>query len=172
MDRAQKAEQVASLRQTFDQATIVVLTRNKGLTAAEAARLRQRMRQAGARFRVAKNRLARIALKGTPYEALDELFTGPTGIAFSDDPVAAAKASVEFLKESEHLEILGGAMKALRMTAEDVKTLASLPPLDQLRARLLGVINAPAQRLAMLLKEPGRRIAHLAGAYGAKAESA
>ena len=138
MDRVQKEELVNSLRETFNAANSVVVSHFKGLTAAEAAELRRKMRAAGAQFRVTKNSLARRALDGTAFGGLEDLFEGPTGVACSKDPVAAAKASVEFAKDSDHLVILGGSLDGNRLSGDEVTALAALPSVDELRAHRLG----------------------------------
>ena len=172
MDRAAKQRMVASLHETFAQATAVVVTHYLGITAGQATELRRRMNAGGARFRVTKNRLVKLALAGTPYEHLAGLFTGPTAIATSDDPVAAAKASVEFAKANERLVILGGGLRGTPLDEAAVRYLAALPSLDQLRAKLVGVLNAPATRLAGVLQAPAGQLARVVGAYAAKDEAA
>jgi large subunit ribosomal protein L10 len=168
MDRAQKAELVAELKQTFTETNVVVVTRNLGLTVAQSTDLRNRMRDAGARYRVAKNRLALIALKGTTYAPLSDLMTGPTALATSSDPVAAAKAAVDFAKTNDRLEIVGGAMGETLLDANGVKALAALPSLDQLRATIIGLVQAPATKIARTISEPGASLARVIGAYAAK----
>lgn len=172
MDRAQKEELVGSLNQTFDQSTIVVVTHYSGLSVGEMEDLRGRMRDAGAQFKVTKNRLTRLALKGTPYENLEELFTGPTAIAYSGDPVAAAKATAEFAKKNDKLVILGGAMGEQRLDADGVKALASLPSLDELRGKIIGLLNAPAQKLATLTQQPAAQLARVLSARSEQQDAA
>ena len=168
MDRAQKKEAVAELKQTFNESNVVVVTRNLGLTVAQAMTLRNRMRDAGARYKVAKNRLALIALEGTRYQPIGDLLTGPTALATSDDPVAAAKAVVEFAKTNDRLEIVGGAMGETLLDANGVKALAELPSLDELRAKIVGLIQAPASKIARTINEPGAQLARVFGAYAAR----
>jgi large subunit ribosomal protein L10 len=168
MDRAQKAELVAELKQTFNEANVVVITRNLGLTVAQSTKLRNQMRDAGARFKVAKNRLALIALEGTPYQPIGELLTGPTALATSSDPVAAAKAAVDFAKTNDRLEIVGGAMGDTILDVNGVKALAELPSLDELRAKIVGLIQAPATKIARTINEPGAQLARVIGAFAAK----
>jgi large subunit ribosomal protein L10 len=168
MDRAQKAELVAELKQTLTEANVVVVTRNLGLTVAQSTTLRNRMRDAGARFKVTKNRLALIALEGTPYQSIGDLLTGPTALATSSDPVAAAKAAVDFAKTNDRLEIVGGAMGETILDANGVKALAELPSLDELRAKIVGLIQAPATKIARTISEPGAQLARVIGAYAAK----
>ena len=172
MDRATKAQLVASLHETFDQATVVVVTHYLGITAGQATQLRRRMNAAGARFQVTKNRLAKIALAGTRYEHLAALFVGPTAIAYSEDPVAAAKASVEFAKGNERLVILGGGLGTTPLSEAAVRNLAALPSLDELRARIVGVLNAPAAKLARVLQAPAGQLARVVGAYATKEQAA
>ncbi len=168
MDRAQKRETVAALKQTFTETEVVVVTRNLGLTVAQSTDLRNRMRDAGAAYKVTKNRLALIALEGTRYAPLSDLLTGPTALATSSDPVAAAKAAVDFAKTNDRLEIVGGAMGETLLNAEGVKALAALPSLDELRARIVGLIQAPASKIARTINEPGAMLARVIGAYAAK----
>lgn len=170
VDRATKQQQVSSLRDTFNDATVVVVSHYLGITAAEATDLRRRMLDAGARFRVTKNRLVKIALEGTPYEHLSEMFTGPTAIAYSDDPVAAAKAAVAFAKDNENLVILGGGLGATPLDQSAVKNLASLPSLDELRGKIVGLLNAPATKIAGVLQAPAGQLARVIGAHAAQAK--
>ena len=168
MDRAQKAEAISSLARTLTETSVVVVTRNHGLTVAQATELRNKMRAAGASFKVTKNRLARIALEGTPYQPLGDLLTGPVGLATSADPVAAAKIVVEFAKTTDKFEIVGGAMGSTVLDVNGVKALAELPSLDELRAKLVGLVNAPATKLAQLANAPAAKLARVFAAYGDK----
>ncbi len=168
MDRAQKAEAVASLNATLSSAASVVVVRNLGLTVAQSTDLRQKMRDAGASFRVTKNRLAKIALDGTAYTGIGDMLTGPTALATSTDPVAAAKIAVEFAKTNDKLEIVGGGMGDTVLDVEGVKALATLPSLDELRAKLLGLVQAPATKLAQIAAAPAGQLARVFGAYAAK----
>ena len=170
MDRTAKEQLVASLHRTFAGANAVVVTHYLGITAAEATALRRQMRDAGAIFRVTKNRLVRIALEGTPYEHLSQLFAGPTAIATSQDPVAAAKASVEFARINHNLVILGGGLREAPLDEAGVRSLASLPSLDELRGGIVGLVNAPATKLARVLQTPAGQIARVLAAFAAAAE--
>jgi large subunit ribosomal protein L10 len=145
-----------------------VVTRNLGLTVAQSTDLRLKMRDAGASYKVAKNRLAKIALSDTQYESLSDLLTGPTAIATSADPVAAAKVAVEFAKTNDKLEIVGGAMGETVLDVEGVKSLASMPSLDELRATLIGLVQAPATKIAQVVVAPAGKLARVFGAYAAK----
>ena len=171
MDRAQKSGLVAELNRTFSEAAAVVVTRNLGLTVAQSTQLRVRMREAGASYKVAKNRLARIAAEGTPYASLSDLLTGPTALATSPDPVAAAKVVVEFARTNDKLEIVGGAMGDTRLDVNGVKALAELPSLDELRAKILGLVQAPATKVASVLQAPAGQLARVFGAYAAKEDA-
>lgn len=171
MDRSEKAELIASLTRTFENASLVVVTRQSGLTVAEVSDLRRKMRDAGAGYKVAKNRLTRLALEGTAFKPIGDLFKGPTAIAYSKDPVAAAKVTVAFAKTNEKLSIVGGALGAMLLDVQGVRMLAELPSLDELRGRLLGVINAPATRLAGVLQAPAGQLARVFGAYGSEESS-
>src|SRR5512140_2377203 len=154
MDRSQKAESVASLNAVFNEVGVVVITRNLGMTVAQSTVLRTKVREAGASYKVAKNRLAKLAIRDTDYASLDEMLTGPTAIAASVDPVAAAKAVVDFAKTNDRIEIVGGAMGSQVLNAEGIKALASMPSLDELRAKLVGLVQAPATKLAQLSTAP------------------
>ena len=168
MDRAQKQELTQSLHQDLADTACVVITHQTGLTVAEATQLRQQMRNAGARYRVTKNRLARRALEGTPFEGLAPLFTGPTAIAFSNDPVAAAKAAVDYANRNNKLTIIGGGLQGQTLDEAGVKALATLPSLDELRGKIIGLIQAPATKLATLLQTPGGQLARVLAAYSEK----
>ena len=169
MDRSQKADLVAELKSVFTETSVVVITRNLGLTVAQSTDLRLKMRDAGAQFKVAKNKLAVIALEGTRYGPIGDMLTGPTALATSIDPVAAAKVAVEFAKTNDKLEIVGGAMGDTLLDVEGVKALAALPSLDELRAKVIGLIQAPATKIARTINEPGAKLARVFGAYAAKA---
>ena len=156
MDRSQKADAVAQLNATFNEVGVVVVTRNLGMTVAQSTDLRVKMRDAGAAYKVAKNRLAKLAIAETQYEAIGEMLTGPTALATSVDPVAAAKAVVDFAKTNDKIEIVGGAMGPQLLDEAGVKALASMPSLDELRAKLVGLVQAPATKLAQLSTAPAR----------------
>ena len=168
MDRSQKAESVAQLNAVFNEVGVVVVTRNLGLSVKQSTDLRSKMREAGGTYKVAKNRLAKLALKDTQYEGLEEYLTGPTALAWSTDPVAAAKAAVDFAKTNDKLEIVGGAMGSTQLNAEGVKALAAMPSLDELRGKIVGLVNAPATKVAQLVNAPAAKLARVFGAYGAK----
>lgn len=171
MDRTEKREVVASLSATLASMPIVVVTRNDGLTVAEVSELRRRMREAGATFRVTKNRLAALALRGTPFEAVVPMLKGPTALAWSKDPVVTAKTVVTFAKANEKLVIIGGAVGTRTLDADGVKALADLPSLDALRAKLLGVLKALPTRVAAMLAAPAGQLARVIGAYARKDEA-
>ena len=152
MNREEKKQLLNDLHTLFSDADTVVVSHYKGLTVAEVSELRNNVRKAGAGFRVTKNRIARLALKDTKFEGIADLFTGPTAIAFASDPVAACKACVEFAKTNEKLVILGGAMGAKVLSVEEVKYMASIPSLDELRAKIIGLLQAPAAQLARVTK--------------------
>ena len=168
MDRAQKSEQVAQLKQTFSETSVVVVTRNLGMTVQQSTVLRNRMREAGATYKVSKNKLARIALDGTDYLSLGEMLTGPVGLASSIDPVAAAKVVVEFAKGNDKFEIVGGAMGSTALDLAGVQALATLPSLDELRAKIVGLIVAPATKLATITQVPAAQLARVLSAYAEK----
>ncbi|MHC4995719.1 MAG: 50S ribosomal protein L10 [Planctomycetota bacterium] len=172
MDRGQKEQLVATLNELFSSTNLVVVTCPIGLTVAQATDLRRQMREAGASYKVTKNRLTKLALKGTKFEALSDLFSGPTAIAYSEDPVAAAKVAVGFAEKNDHLSILGGAIGEQVLDVGAVTTLAKLPSLDELRGSLLGLLNAPASRIATVLQAPAAQLARVTGAYATKDEAA
>jgi large subunit ribosomal protein L10 len=172
VDRAQKEQKVAELNETFGAVNLLVVTQNNGLTVAEATDLRRQIRSAGAGFKVTKNRLTRLALMGTKFEALQTLFTGPTAIAYSDDPVAAAKVCVEFAKKNAKLSLVGGALGEEVLDADGVTALAKLPSLDELRGKLIGTLQAPATKVAMVLQAPAGQLARVCSAYGSQGEAA
>jgi large subunit ribosomal protein L10 len=168
VDRNQKAESVEELKGIFAESGSVVVAHYTGLTVAELSRLRRRMRVEGASFKIAKNRLAVRALQGTAIEGIAGLFKGPTGIAFSKDPVAAAKTAAAFAKDNAKLVLLGGSVGSTVLDADGVKALASLPSLDQLRGKLVGLIQAPATKIAGILAAPAGQLARVIGAYSKK----
>ncbi|HEY4545937.1 MAG TPA: 50S ribosomal protein L10 [Pedomonas sp.] len=168
MDRVQKKEMVSALNATFSETSVVVVTRNLGLTVAQVNDLRRKMQAAGATFKVAKNRLARIAAEGTPYSSISPLLTGPTALSTSIDPVAAAKVVVDFAKTTDKIEIVGGAMGSTVLDVNGVKALASLPSLDELRGTLVGLINAPATKIARVVGAPATKVARVVSAYAEK----
>lgn len=168
MDRAEKQELVASLKEVFSSASVVVVTHYSGLNVSEMTELRNQVREAGASFRVTQNRLTRLALDGTGYQPLESYFGGPTAIGYSDDPVAAPKALVKFAKENENLVVLGGMMGTDPLDIEDIESLASLPSLDELRVTLVGLISRPATMTVQILQAPAAQLARVITAYGAK----
>ena len=165
MDRTQKQQVVETLRRDLAGTGCIVVTHQSGLNVAEATQLRRQVRDAGASFRVTKNRLAKRAIAGTEFESLSSFFTGPTAIAFSRDPVAAAKVVVEFANRNDKLTVIGGGLAGRQLVADEVKELASLPPLDALRGKLIGLLQAPAVRLAVVLQAPAGHIARILAAY-------
>ena len=171
MERSQKTEVVAELNRTFTETSVVIVTRNLGLTVAQSTQLRNRMREAGATYKVSKNRLARIALDGTSYGSLSDLLVGPTALSTTKDPVAPAKVIVEFAKTNDKLEIVGGAMGDTVLDVNGVKALATLPSLDELRAKIVGLIQAPATKIVQIVQAPGGQIARVLAAYAAKEEA-
>jgi large subunit ribosomal protein L10 len=169
LDRAQKQQLADSLHRDFADYVCVVVTHQTGMTVAEVTQLRRQMIGAGARFRVTKNRLAKRALEGTPFAQLAPLFSGPTAIAYSRDPVAAAKAAVEYANRNNKFTIIGGGLNGQMLDEAGVKALATLPSLDELRGKIIGLINAPATKIAGLLQAPGGQLARLLAAHAEKA---
>ena len=172
MDRAEKENVVAGLREVFDSSTLVVVTQYSGLTVAEATDLRVKMREAGAKFQVTKNRLVLRALEGTQFSDMSDLFTGTTAIAYSQDAVAAAKVAVEYAKKNEKLVVIGGSLEGDALDIASVKALAELPSLDELRGKLVGLMQAPATRVAGVLQAPAGQMARVMSAYAENSEAA
>lgn len=172
MDRAAKAELVTTLNGVFRAANVVVVAHYSGLTVAQMQTLRKQMKQAGGTVKVAKNRLAKIALEGTDVASIGALMKGPTLIAYSDDPVAAPKVAVDFAKANDKLVILGGAMGKTTLNPDSVKALAALPSLDELRAKIVGLVQAPATKIAQLVNAPAAKVARVVQAYASKNEAA
>jgi large subunit ribosomal protein L10 len=166
VDRAEKNELVTHLNSVFKKTAVVVVAHYSGLTVAQLQILRRQMRQAGASVEVAKNRLAKIALEGTDVASIGSLLRGPTLIAYSDDPVAAPKVAAAFAKDHEKFVLLGGAMGKTALNVDGVKALATLPSLDELRAKIVGLVQAPATKLAQLSTAPAAKLARVFGAYG------
>ena len=165
MDRIEKREFVAELSAVFADTSMVVVTQNKGMTVEDVTNLRRKMREAGVSFKVAKNRLALLALEGTRFDGISPLMKGPTALAWSTDPVAAAKVAVDFAKTNDKFVLLGGALGNQILNVDGVKALSELPSLDSLRAKLLGLIQAPATKVAGVLQAPAGQLARVFAAY-------
>lgn len=172
MERAEKAELVTALNTVFKDTELVLVAHYAGLTVAQMTQLRRRMRDVGGSVKVAKNRLAKLALKGTDAASISDLLKGPTVLAYSKDPVGAAKVATTFAKENEKLVILGAAMGTAVLDPSGVKALAELPSLDELRAKILGLLQAPAGKIARLINEPGSQLARVIKARAEKADAA
>ena len=172
MERAAKKEAVEQLHAVFKTTSVAIVAHYSGLTVAQMQTLRKQMRQAGASVKVSKNRLAKIALEGTDVAAIGSLLKGPTVIATSKDPVAAPKVATDFAKANERFVILGGSMGKTVLNVDGVKALASLPSLDELRAKIVGLIQAPATKLAQLSNAPAAKLARVIQAYASKGEAA
>jgi large subunit ribosomal protein L10 len=172
VERAEKREFVANLQEAFNSAGAIVVAHYTGLAVSEISAFRAKVRESGGTVKVAKNRLAKIALQGTEVEHMSDLFRGQTLVVYSADPIAAPKAAVDFAKANEKLVILGGAMGSKSLDEDGVKALASLPSLDELRARIVGMISTPATRIAQVVKAPAGQVARVIGAYSQKDEAA
>jgi large subunit ribosomal protein L10 len=171
VDRARKEELVASMHQTFQQAATVVVTHYSGMTVAQMEDLREKMHENGARFQVTRNRLARRAIAGTKYETLATLFDGPTAIAYSDDPLSAAKVTVTYSKTNEKLTVLGGAMGEIVLDESAVKALAALPSLEELRGKIVTLLITPASRIVGVLSAPAGQLARAIEARGKQSDA-
>jgi large subunit ribosomal protein L10 len=161
LDRAAKAELIKTMNAAIKDAGVVVVAHNNGMVAAQSADFRRRVKAAGGSVKVAKNRLTKLAIKNTPAEGIADLLKGPTILAFSQDPIAAARTAVKYAKENDKLVILGGTMGKTVLDAKGVQALADLPSLDELRAKLIGLLNAPATKIARTVKEPGAQLARV-----------
>jgi len=168
MDRAQKQESIEALKGVFADAGAVVVTHYSGLTVAEMTDLRGRLREQGAQLKVVKNTLAQKALNGSIGEAGDALFTGPVAIAFAPDPVSAAKVATQYAKDNDKFTVIGGFMGQQVLDKSAVSALATLPSLDQLRAKLIGLLQAPATKVAGVLQAPAGQLARVLNAYATK----
>ena len=171
MDRTEKREFVSVLGQVFAETNMVVVTQNNGMTVAQVSELRRQMRASGSTYKVAKNRLAVLALDGTRFNGIAPLLKGPTALAWSNDPVAVAKAAVDYAKTNEKFIVLGGALGTQTLDAAGIKALAELPSLDALRGKLLGLLQAPATKIAGVLAAPAGQLARVFGAYAKKDEA-
>jgi len=171
VDRTEKREFVTELNQALSGTSMIVVTRNTGLSVAEVTELRRKMRASGSTFKVAKNRLTNLALDGTPFDGIKPMLKGPTALAWSKDPVAVAKAAVEFAKTNEKFVLIGGALGSRTLDADGVKALSEMPPLETLRAGLLGLIVSPATKVAGVLQAPAGQLARVFGAYAKKDEA-
>ncbi|AUN31407.1 50S ribosomal protein L10 [Niveispirillum cyanobacteriorum] len=172
VDRSQKEATIAALNLELQSAALVVVTKQSGMTVAEVTDLRRKMRAAGASYKVTKNSLAVIALKGTQFEKTEGLFKGPTAMAWSKDPVAAAKVAIDYAKTNDKFKVIGGSIGAVTLDASGVEALSKLPSLTELRAGLLGMIQTPATRIAGVLQAPGGQVARVLAAYAKKDEAA
>ena len=161
MNREEKAELIKRLNSTFNNAGVVVVTHQSGLTVDESTDLRVKMREVGAKYQVAKNRIVKLALKDTKYENIIDLFSGPTAIAVSEDPVSAPKIIFKFAKENDKLSIVGGGLDGKTLSVDEVKQLASLPSLDELRGKLVGLIKSPSQKLASVAVAPANKLVNV-----------
>jgi len=170
LNRAQKEAEVTALNERFANDELVVLTHYSGLTVKELENFRSELRKEGGSFKVTKNTLAKLAIKGTKFEGLNDMFTGPTGVATSTDAVAAAKVAHNFAKAHKNLVILGGALGEQILDAAGIEALAKLPSLDEVRSKLVGLLQAPATKLAGLMQAPARDLVGVTKAYGAKGE--
>ncbi len=172
MDRSEKQQLIATLHETLKTAELVVVTQQSGLTVAEVTNLRRQMRQAGAGYRVAKNRLARRALEGTKFEGLSPMLKGPTALAYSADPIAAAKVAVTYANSNDKLKIVGGVMAGQVLDSSGVKALATLPSIDELRGKIVGLLAAPATKIARVLEAPAGQLARVVKAFADKGATA
>lgn len=172
MERAEKHEFVTSLNAELEGTGVVVVAHYAGLSVAQMTALRASVREAGGTVKVAKNRLVKLALKGTDLEHISDLFQGPTVLVYSEDPVAAPKAAVDFAKANEQFAILGGALGTTNLNPDGVKSLATMPSLDELRAKLVGMIQTPASRIAQVVNAPAGQLARVFNAYATKDEAA
>ena len=168
VNKTEKEQLVSSLRQALKNASVLVVTKQSGLTVAEVSDLRTKMRSSGASYKVMKNTLVKLALKDTQFEGVSHLFAGPTALAFSQDPVAAARIAVNFAKDNEKIEVIGGSLGDKQLDKNGVKALAALPSLDELRAKIIGMVTTPATRIAQIMSAPAGQIARVIAAHSNK----
>jgi large subunit ribosomal protein L10 len=168
VNRLEKKETVASMNEAFNNSTSVVVSLYQGITVAQMTELRRNSRASGTKFKICKNSLLRLAVKNTPFEELTNLFSGPTAIAFANDPVAVSKTMVEYSEKCDKLVILGGMIDKATINVDNIKILAKLPPLDHLRAKIIGLLNAPATKIACILQAPAGQVARVINAYATK----
>lgn len=168
MNRAEKQTSIEDVHARLSAANIALVVHNNGLTVAQMSQLRRKMREAGAEFKITKNRLSKLGAAGTPYEPIAELFKGPTAIATSADPVSVAKGLVDFAKANEKLVIVGGAYGTQMLGVKEIEALSKLPSLDELRGKIIGLLQAPAQKIASVLQAPGGAVARVIAANAAK----
>jgi large subunit ribosomal protein L10 len=168
VNREEKAELIKKLNSTFNNAGVVVVTHQSGLTVDESTDLRVKMREVGAKYQVAKNRIVKLALKDTKYENIIDLFSGPTAIAVSEDPVSAPKIIFKFAKENDKLSIVGAGLDGKTLSVDEVKQLALLPSLDELRGKLVGLIKSPSQKLASVAIAPANKLVNVLNAKANK----
>jgi len=168
--RSDKNDFVQKLKDEIKESSSVIVAHYDGLSVLETESLRKEMRNNGAKFKVTKNRLTKIALADTPYESIADLFVGPTAIAYSSDPVAPAKVSVNFEKKLENFKIIGGGYEGKKIDKDRINFLATLPSLDQIRGKLLGLLNAPAQKIVSVVQAPGNQLARLVNARSEQLE--
>ena len=166
MDRNEKEHIVSALRQDLSDSSLVIVATNAGLTVAEVSDLRRKMREAGAAYRVTKNTLVRLSIAGTQNEGIQEFLSGPTALAYSKDPVAAAKVTVKFANSNDKFKVVGGILDGRILTDKDVEALSKLPSLDELRAKIIGILSTPATRVAGVLQAPAGQLARVFSAYG------
>lgn len=152
MNREEKTELLNEMNGVISGSEAVVISHYRGLTVAEMGELRKKARELGAELRVTKNRITRLALKGTKFEALDELFKGPTIMAYSSDPISACKLCVEFAKANEKFLVVGGALSSGMLSMAEIERLATIPSMDELRAKIIGLLQAPGAALARVTK--------------------
>lgn len=168
MDRSEKEQLVSSLRQDLAKSSLVIVAQQTGLTVAQVSDLRRQMREAGAQYKVAKNTLARLAIAGTENEPMTSFLSGPTALAYSKDPVAAAKVTIKFANANDKFKVVGGTLDGRLLSAKDIEFLSKLPSLDQLRAKIIGTISTPAARVVGVLQAPAGQLARVFSAYGNK----
>ena len=170
MKRSEKKDFVQKLKDEIGSSSSVIVAHYSGLTVSESEQLRSEMRNSGAKFKVTKNRLAKLALEQTQFKEISDLFTGPTAIAYSDDPVAPAKVAVNFEKKLENFKIIGGGYDGEKIDLKKINFLATLPSLDELRGKIVGLISSPAQKIASIAKEPAGKLARLINAQSKSLE--
>tara|TARA_Y100000590_G_scaffold393418_1_gene471693 strand:- start:592 stop:1128 length:537 start_codon:yes stop_codon:yes gene_type:complete len=168
VDRTQKENIVSNLKKDFEESNLLVVTHYSGLNVNEIEELRSEMREANAKFKVTKNRLTKLALPGTTFESVADLFNGPTAIAYSQDPIQAAKVAVNYSKKNKKLIIIGGSFEGKKIDEKQVRFLASLPSLDEVRSTLISLLQVPGSKIASIIIAPGTKVVRAIDAYAKK----
>ena len=168
ISKSKKKSYIEEMKAVFSKTNSIFVTHYQGLTVNQIDELRAEMRKHGILFKITKNRITKLALEGSKFQKLENLFSGPTAVAFSEDAITSAKILTKFAKKNKSLKIIGGLMENEPLSLEDVEKIATLPTLDEARAKIVGILSAPAQKIISILLAPGSKIAILALAKSKK----